>query len=78
MALLLLTLHVCSYSATVSVIHIGNPAYNTYVGTQKMVWTNLNLEPGLHSVTVNGSCVYNGGVISTKSNQFEFKVGNKS
>ena len=41
-----------------------------------MEWNDLDLEPGSHSVTVRGSCVYNGGVTSTESNNFEFQVRN--
>ena len=41
-----------------------------------MKWTNLDLEPGEHSVTVNGSCVYNGVKTSSIAREFSFQVLN--
>ena len=40
------------------------------IGESPMVWRGLDLEPGRHTVTVRGSCIFNGGVGSTSSRTF--------
>lgn len=55
-----------------------NHTYNhsMYIGTSPMIWKNLTLSTGRHSVTVEANCLYNGGIASTASRGFLFRVRN--